>query len=219
MTTKQYLALCLVVFLLLIPVVKLDCLVSKIEYLCDTSQTRESCPTLVILIDSQSAQTESTEPTEPTEETQPDPTEPKPQTKSPVQPQNGGSTHKNYYGRLFIPDADIDVALYYGTQQSITNRQDSANIFSMSVFDGLYIADHNTQEFKKLSNVEVGMLGYIQFTDGSIVHIKCTEILSGRNTGKAIEDENGNTNLDADYLMYTCVKGQRNILICLWKHN
>ena len=32
-------------------------------------------------------------------------------------------------------------------------------------------------------------------------------------------DENGNTNLDADYLMYTCLNGIYNIRICLWKHS
>jgi hypothetical protein len=52
--------------------------------------------------------------------------------------------YPNYYGRLHIPEVGINVALYYGADQSITNRKDSANIFSMSVFDGLYIADHKT---------------------------------------------------------------------------
>lgn len=88
----------------------------------------------------------------------------------------------------------------------------------MSVFNGLYIADHNTQEFKKLSNVKIGMTGYIKLTNGHILNIKCIDIIKGYNTGVYITDINGNTNFNADFLMYTCTDNSKNILICLWKH-
>jgi sortase (surface protein transpeptidase) len=125
----------------------------------------------------------------------------------------------NYYGRLCIPDAGIDVGLYCGAHQEICDRQDSANIFAMSVFDGLYIADHNTQAFEKLVNIKVGMRGYLKLANGVILDIVCTDVLSGHNIGNRIVDQNGNTNLDADYLMYTCEDSWHNILICLWKHD
>ena len=89
----------------------------------------------------------------------------------------------------------------------------------MNVFGGLYIADHNTQEFGKLLDVEVGMQGYIVLADGTKLSITCTEILTGHNTGKYIVDENGNTDFDGDILMYTCLDSWRNILICLWKYD
>lgn len=124
----------------------------------------------------------------------------------------------NYYGRLCIPNAGIDVALYHGASSGITDRQDSANLFSMSVFDGLYISDHNNQEFAKLFNVTVGMSGYIRRADGTVFNIVCTDVLTGHNTGAYIVDEEGNTNFDAHFLMYTCRDHWTNILICLWKH-
>ena len=121
-----------------------------------------------------------------------------------------------FYGRLYVPDANIDVALYYGTQQYICDRQDSANVFTYGVYDGEHIADHNNQEFRKLFNVKVGMHGYIQLANGNIINIKCIKVLNGHNTGRSITDNNGNAELDGDYLMYTCRNGWRNVRICLW---
>jgi sortase (surface protein transpeptidase) len=109
-----------------------------------------------------------------------------------------------YYGRLYIPDAQINVALYFGAEQEICDNQDSANIFVFSALDTYYIADHNTQEFGKLFNVQKGMKGYIELSIGGSLKIECTDVLSGHNTEKAIVDENGNNIFDADYLMYTC---------------
>lgn len=124
--------------------------------------------------------------------------------------------YSNYSGRLYIPDAGIDVALYYGIEQEICDREDSANLFTMHVYDGYYIADHSNQEFSKLFNVRPGMRGYIQLTDGGRIDLVCTNVIDGHNTGKVIEDENGVTNLDADYVMYTCKDNWHNIILCLW---
>lgn len=153
---------------------------------------------------------ETTSPSMPTNATRPEPS---------TRPTDPPKLYPNYYGRLHIPEVGIDVALYYGADQAITDRKDSANVFTMSVFDGLYISDHSTQEFGKLLDVEVGMRGYIVLADGTKLGITCTEILTGHNTGKYIVDENGNTDLDGDILMYTCRDSWRNILICLWKHD
>ena len=152
---------------------------------------------------------ETTSPSMPTNATRPEPT---------TRPTAPPKLYPNYYGRLRIPEVKLDVALYLGADQAITDRKDSANVFSMSVFDGLYISDHNTQEFGKLLEVEVGMRGYIALADGTKLSITCTEILTGRNTGKYIVDENGNTDFDGDILMYTCRDSWRNILICLWEY-
>ena len=234
-TLKRFFALCLALLLLLAP---LACLLRYthaldsdldmvLEQLEDLRTQLDSLDTdyvaLVVVLNDSTTPTTQPEETHPTEQEQTQatehPTVPHTHPTDPTQTQHQVDTKPaNYYGRLCIPGAGIDVGLYYGADQAICDRQDSANIFSMSVFDGLYIADHNTQEFGKLSNVTVGMQGYLQLPDGTSFNIVCTDVLNGHNTGKYIVDENGNANLDADYLMYTCRNGAQNILICLWKH-
>lgn len=142
----------------------------------------------------------------------------KPLNKKPTKPTEPPKLYANYYGRLHIPEIGVNVALYYGASQAITDRKDSANIFSMSMFNGLYIADHNTQAFKKLHKVLPGTKGYIELQNGDIRYIECIDIFDGYNTGKLITNKSGQTNFQADYLMYTCKKGQ-NIVICLWNYN
>lgn len=124
----------------------------------------------------------------------------------------------NLYGRLYVPDAKIDVALYKGYAQSICDRQDSANIFSFGLDEGKTIADHSTQEFRKLFSVEVGTQGYIELPNGDIINIVCTDVFNGHNNGVIITDEDGNNVMDvSDYMMYTCRNGWRNVRICLWE--
>lgn len=127
------------------------------------------------------------------------------------------SKYSNFYGRLYIPDAKVDVALYRGNSQGITDRKDSANIFTWITGIGEIIADHNNQEFAKLFSVEKGMLGYIQLEDGTIINIECVDIIDGHNTGYELLDSD---KIDAtgktDYLMYTCRNGWYNIRIWYW---
>lgn len=123
-----------------------------------------------------------------------------------------------YVGRLYVPEANISVALYDGWAQEITDRSDSANYFSFIPYSvHKIIADHNNQEFSKLFNVKVGTTGYIEFKNGSIENIECIEVLSGYNISSDIVDKNGNSvSKKEDYLMYTCQNGWENIFICLW---
>ena len=207
---KKYLALSLLVALL---AVTLGCSTPQQQKQPESADPTHTSCTII---------PEETEPSIPVILTkpvriQPLPTDPM----STVKPTKPHSVPKpaNYYGRLRIQEVKLDVALYFGADQSITDRKDSANVFTMSMFDGLYISDHSTQEFGKLLDVEVGMRGYLQLADGSIHNIECTDVFNGHNTGKRIEDENGNANFDANYLMYTCRKGWKNIRICLWKHD
>jgi hypothetical protein len=120
-----------------------------------------------------------------------------------------------YYGRLYIPDLDIDVALYNSYEQYITDREDAANIFG----DGetyYVIADHNNQEFSKLFGVTVGTKGYIKTKFGTCIGIECTSIFNGYNAGYVITDLAGNNVMGLDdYLMYTC-NSYGGVFICLW---
>lgn len=127
------------------------------------------------------------------------------------------NNYPDFYGRLYVPDAGIDVALYCGSKQYITDRVDSANLFTWKEYTGRIIADHNNQEFSKLFSVEVGTAGYIWLKNGDIINIKCGEVLNGHNTVKALTDESGACVLNsADYVMYTCRDGWQNVRICLW---
>jgi hypothetical protein len=125
--------------------------------------------------------------------------------------------YAGFYGRLYVPDAGIDVALYRGSGQYITDRADSANLFTWMDYTGKMIADHNNQEFAKLFSVEKGMTGYIWLKDGDIINIECDDILNGHNTVWAITDESGDCVMSsADYVMYTCRDCWQNVRICLW---
>ena len=124
-----------------------------------------------------------------------------------------------YYGRLYIPDLNINVALYYGSKQYITDRVDSANIYMVLHRDCLTIADHNHQAFANLPNVQVGMMGYIQKGhEGSIrTDIQCIDICYGQNIKDFITDMNGEYIApDCFYMMYTCKDDSNNVFICLW---
>lgn len=124
----------------------------------------------------------------------------------------------NFYGRLYVPDAKIDVALYTGNAQYICDMQDSANIFSYGLVEEKTIADHSNQEFRKLFSVKVGMEGYIKLKNGEIINIVCTDIFDGYNNGMYITDKEGNDVMRfADYVMYTCKNGWQNIIVCAWE--
>ena len=128
------------------------------------------------------------------------------------------SNHEDLYsGRLHIPDLDIDVALYYRSNQHTVDREDSAAIFRCDGCDGFVIADHNTQAFANLPSVRVGMSGYIEHETLGKIDIVCVDVFSGYNNGSYIADESGRNVMDmADYMMYTCAGDDNEVFICLW---
>jgi sortase (surface protein transpeptidase) len=124
-----------------------------------------------------------------------------------------------YYGRLYIPDLNIEVNLYYGWQKYITDRLDSANIFFFDDDEGFTIADHNNQAFANLHNVQIGTTAYINNKYLGRIDIVCVGTLTGYNITKAIVDENGNNAMKLeDYMMYTCIENNvsNDVFICLW---
>lgn len=126
--------------------------------------------------------------------------------------------YDNYYGRFYIKDVDIDVALYYGNKQSIVDRQDSAFIYDYKAFDGYVIGDHNSQGFDKLFDVEIGTTGCIKLENGGRIKIKCVDIYNGRNTGRKLTDTSGNVVMGThEFLIYTCRSGWGNVLITQWE--
>lgn len=126
--------------------------------------------------------------------------------------------HDIYYGRLYVPNVNISVALYEGNKQAITDRTDSANIFTWAYTNGYTIADHNNQEFSKLFGVKIGTYGYIELDNGDVINMECVDVFDGYNTGMRIVDTSGaNAFGRTDYMMYTCIDNWKNVRIWLWE--
>lgn len=141
-----------------------------------------------------------------------------PRTGSSVDKTKDDRRYWGFLGRLSIPEANIDVALYNSSEQSVCNRWDSACVFSIYPYTGKIIADHCNQEFSTLKKVTVGTLGEITMADGTVVPIRCAEMFDGHNSGAAITDANWKVVLGKyDYLTYTCVNGWQNVRVCQWE--
>lgn len=135
-------------------------------------------------------------------------------------------------GRLVIPSAGIDVALFsWGTEpagdydrdkvielvrQSVVDNADSALLYNDDPV-GNIIADHSTQDFSALSNVKEGDKAYILSGD-RIVTLTCDFATDGVNTGYGITDKGGGWNhKGTDYVCYTCMEDWTHILIVGFK--
>lgn len=113
-------------------------------------------------------------------------------------------------GRLVIPAAGIDVALFTDgpgadeaeIRQNICDMQDSAAFFTDGL--GMLIADHNNQAFSALPQVQLGDKAVI-LRGHSIVTLECSLVTDGYNYGKGILDEDGYyiTSYE-EYICYTC---------------
>ena len=131
----------------------------------------------------------------------------------------GKSDDREFIGRLNIPDVGINVSLYDNISQKTVDREDSAGCLVMPSFpDCTVIADHSTQEFKTLTDVTEGMLGFIMNSDGSCTLLRCTDVCDGHNTEYTITDENYDNIIGtSDYLMYTCRTCWQNVRVCRWE--
>lgn len=200
-----------------------SCTTTPSETIVESTATTEETviettePTEPTIVTEPAEVTTPAESVEPTVATEPIQTEPPVQVKQSSDKYADDGSYPGFYGRLYIPDAGIDVALYRGYAQSITDRKDSANIFSLYNYSGEVIADHNNQDFSKLFNVSVGMTGYIQTADGVIINIVCVAVFNGHNTGDTLTNDDGENVIgQAAYTMYTCRNGWQNVIICLW---
>jgi len=119
-------------------------------------------------------------------------------------------------GRLLIPSAGIDVALFNEGEnnenkstevlrQDIVDLEDSALLYYDDPV-GNIIADHSNQDFAKLPEVKVGDTAYILSGD-RMVTLECVFATDGINTGYGITDMDGGWHHDdADYVCYTCLE-------------
>lgn len=127
--------------------------------------------------------------------------------------------YRNFIGRLYIQDVGIDVALYHSNAQYVVDRQDSAAYFHVTHSPRCWlIADHNTQAFKPLTKVELGMKAQIVFADGTFTEYECVRVLNGHNVGWTITDEHWVSVVpSSEMLMYTCLDCSENVRVVIWE--
>lgn len=129
-------------------------------------------------------------------------------------------------GRLTIPSAGVDVALFEvsssdGTaNQKVTDASDSAAYMPWG--NQMLIGDHYYQGFDKMKNSKIGTIAYIN--DGNRIQAYiCTEKAAGQNITSDLLDKNGNSlyNRNAGGIcMYTCnfiVYDNQDITYSLWQ--
>ena len=126
-------------------------------------------------------------------------------------------------GRLVIPSANVNVALFSDgdgedeaqIRQAICDAEDSAAIYSDGI--GIIIADHNNQAFQSLSEVQPGDRAYI-LRGESILSLECEITFDGHNDGEGVTDADGiPATFYADYICYTCGTDWTNIKIVGFK--
>ena len=130
---------------------------------------------------------------------------------------DNSSTSPNYIGRFRIPDVDISVACYAGSEQSVVDKKDSAAFFSG--WNHQIIADHNNQGFDKIKSCTVGMLATLE-TNGESRTYQCVAKMLGHNTGKKLTDDNYNpiNNIYPQSLVcYTCNESWTNITMVFFE--
>ena len=122
-------------------------------------------------------------------------------------------------GRLVIPSAAVDVALFSDgvgedeaqIRQAICDAEDSAAIYSDGI--GIVIADHNNQAFQFLSEVQPGDRAYI-LRGESILSLECEVTFDGLNSGMGVTDADGiPATFYAEYICYTCGTDWTNVKI------
>jgi len=123
------------------------------------------------------------------------------------------------YGRLLIPAAEADVALYASYSQKVCDADDSACFYSSGKnVSGMTIVDHASQAFRYLTNVNVGDTATIIESNGGKIYLRCAEVYNGTNSKVSLLDNNGNVATGKhDYLTYCCLDSKGiNIRICQW---
>ena len=124
--------------------------------------------------------------------------------------------YADFCGRLYIPAAGIDVALYNNTWQETCNRSDSAAIFPHRPEDGgsNIVADN---ELETLTSVSVGSTAYVITPSGQQINYVCVDAFDGHNdvTGyDALQKDDGTIVWgSAELIVYTCLGDSYNVRV------
>ena len=129
----------------------------------------------------------------------------------------------NGYGRLYIPDVGINVALYqvdYSSgidAQAVVDASDSA-AYMTSWGATPFIGDHTNQGFCGIRSCSSGTKAFIRHGGNTYVY-SCYYVGGGTNDGSYVYDWNGTNIFDhgsSDIGMYTCNGNWRNVSIVLF---
>lgn len=129
---------------------------------------------------------------------------------------NDDNEYPNFCGRLHIPAAGVDVALYNNTDQETCNREDSACVFPKAPQDGgsNIVADN---EMPGLTSVAIGSTAYVVTSSGEQINYICVDAFDGHNdvTGFDALQKNDGTVVwgTADLIVYTCLSDAYNVRI------
>lgn len=129
---------------------------------------------------------------------------------------NDDNDYPNFCGRLHIPAAGVDVALYNNTDQETCNREDSACVFPKAPQDGgsNIVADN---EIPGLTSVTIGSTAYVITPSGEQINYVCVDACDGHNdvTGFDALQKNDGTVVwgTADLIVYTCLNDAYNVRI------
>ena len=129
---------------------------------------------------------------------------------------NDDNDYPNFCGRLHIPAAGVDVALYNNTDQETCNREDSACVFPKAPQDGgsNIVADN---EIPGLTSVIIGSTAYVITPSGEQINYVCVDACDGHNdvTGFDALQKNDGTVVwgSADLIVYTCLSDAYNVRI------
>ena len=129
---------------------------------------------------------------------------------------NDDNDYPNFCGRLHIPAAGVDVALYNNTDQETCNREDSACVFPKAPQDGgsNIVADN---EMPGLTSVAIGSTAYVVTSSGEQINYICVDAFDGHNdvTGFDALQKNDGTVVwgTADLIVYTCLSDAYNVRI------
>lgn len=129
---------------------------------------------------------------------------------------NDDNDYPNFCGRLRIPAAGVDVALYNNTDQETCNREDSACVFPKAPQDGgsNIVADN---EMPGLTSVAIGSTAYVITPSGEQINYICVDAFDGHNdvTGFDALQKNDGTVVwgTADLIVYTCLSDAYNVRI------
>lgn len=130
------------------------------------------------------------------------------------------SVRPGMIGRLIVPDANIDVALFYASAvtssaeavQAITDAADSCAYITDFIPGTTVLADHNTQSFRGLFQVSVGTTGMI-ITETGVIDIVATQVFDGHNYGTLTDSFGTPISNVATYTAYTCRDVWQNVRI------
>ena len=134
-------------------------------------------------------------------------------------PEEIALSNRGDFGCLYIPDAGINVAVYFAAEENVAQRIcDAVNSAAYCEYVGLpLIADHNTQGFSKISRcVPNQTIAYLGKPNGTVEKYICKEKFNGHNTEEDITDNNYRSIAPTHqngFSAYTCLDSWRNIVI------